>query len=99
MIILITFFGFHLQKKINEYLSIDYKDVKADEYIVNYFSSDKIEFNFNSQVHALGNDSSKIEIVIISDFECVYCGNAASILNELYSEHDNDLKIIFIVLL
>ncbi|NOR75228.1 MAG: thioredoxin domain-containing protein [Draconibacterium sp.] len=96
MIIVIMFFGFHLQKKINEYLSIDNSNTKADNYIENYFSSNKIEFNFTNQVQILGNKNSKIEIVIFSDFQCAYCSNASSILKELQSKYENDVKIIFI---
>jgi len=96
IIILIMFFGFHLQKKLNEYLSIDNSNTKADNYIENYFSSNKIEFNFNNQVQVLGNKNSKIEIVIFSDFECAYCSNASSILKELHSKYENDVKIIFV---
>lgn len=98
-LILISFIllsGFQIQKKMNSYWSKENGNNKADSYISNYYSSDKIEFNFNDQFSILGNKNSKIEIVIFSDFECNYCSNAASILNELYSEHKNDVKIIFV---
>ena len=41
MIIVIMLSGFQLQKKLNEYLSIDHNNTIADNYIENYFSESK----------------------------------------------------------
>lgn len=92
----ILFLGFHTQNKINRYLSIDFGPYKADNSIVDYYSSDKIEFNFDSRFPILGNKNSKLEIVLISDFQCTYCRDAATTLRELYTQHQNDVKIIFV---
>ena len=43
-----------------------------------------------------GLDSAWATVVVFSDFQCPYCGNAASTLAELEGEYDeSDLRIVF----
>jgi hypothetical protein len=93
---LLLFTGFQIQKNVNSDIS-DYENNKKDDaYLTSFFSSSKVDFNFTDQVSILGNETAPIEIVIISDFECTYCRDAASVLGELYSSNQNDIKLAFI---